>query len=93
MKIVLRTFADLREIVGRGQMELSLSDGETVGGLLAVLCRSHPLLAAKLFTSEGRLRPHIVILKNGRNIASLQDLATPLAEGDVVSLFPPVAGG
>lgn len=93
MRIRLRIFADLREIVGRSQIELDLAQGETVGGLLAGLCRTYPLLGERLFNSEGQLLPQIVVLKNGRSIASLQDLATPLGEGDVVSLFPPVAGG
>jgi hypothetical protein len=40
MKILLRTFADFREIIGTREMTLTLQDGETVGGLLKDLCNA-----------------------------------------------------
>jgi molybdopterin synthase sulfur carrier subunit len=33
------------------------------------------------------------VLKNGREVVHMEGLATPLADGDAVSVFPPVAGG
>jgi molybdopterin converting factor small subunit len=35
----------------------------------------------------------LVILLNGRNHSAPEKLNTPLVEGDVVALFPPVEGG
>jgi sulfur-carrier protein len=93
MKITIRTFADLREIVGASEQELSVPEGQTVGGVLGVLCDAHPALRGKIFDPAGELKPYIIILKNGRNIASLQKLDTAIDAGDVVALFPPVAGG
>ena len=34
-----------------------------------------------------------MVLLNGRSIAFLQGLATPVSEADTLSLFPPVGGG
>ena len=34
-----------------------------------------------------------IVLVNGKNIGYLSGKKTKLSEGDVVSLFPPVAGG
>jgi len=93
MKIMFRTFADFREIIGAREQELSLPAGETVGGLLKRLCADHPGLREKLFEADGEIKSYIIILKNGRNIASLRQLGTVIDEGDVIALFPPVAGG
>ncbi len=93
MKITLRCFADIREILGAKEQELSLPDGQTVGGLLKALSEAHPPLRQKLYAPDGTLRSHITILKNGRGIASLQQLDTPIDPGDVIALFPSLAGG
>lgn len=93
MKVTFRTFADFREIIGAREQELSLPEGETVGGLLKGLREDHPRLQEKLFDASGNVKPYIIILKNGRNIESLQHLDTIITADDVISVFPPVAGG
>lgn len=40
-----------------------------------------------------KLIPGVIILVNGRHYAHLEGLLTPLVEEDIVSLFPPLAGG
>jgi len=48
----------------------------------------------ELFTPDGKdIGSDAIILVNGRNIHYLQEKDTPLAESDVVSVFPLVAGG
>ena len=93
MRITIRAFATFREVIGARETALSLAPGETLGGLLEDLCETYPGLRQHLFDAAGRTKPHIIILKNGRNIASLQQLETPIDEDDVIALFPPVAGG
>lgn len=93
MKITFRTFADFREIIGTKEKEISLPQGGTVGGLLHGLCKVHPGLQGKLFDAAGVLEPYVIILKNGRNVQSLQRLNTVIADSDVIAVFPPVAGG
>ena len=93
MKITLRTFADFREIIGIREKEISLPEGETVGGLLKGLGKAHPTLQGKLFDAATGLKPYVIILKNGRNIASLHHLDTVIEDKDVIAIFPPVAGG
>ncbi|MBU2055185.1 MAG: MoaD/ThiS family protein [Proteobacteria bacterium] len=93
MKVTFRAFANLREIVGSKEQEISLPEGETVGGLLKGLCEAHPGLERKIFDAPGRIKPFIIVLKNGRSINSLQNLDTVIDEGDVIALFPPIAGG
>lgn len=93
MEITFRTFADFREIIGVREKEISLPEGETVGGLLRGLCKVHPGLQGKLFDATAEMKPYVIILKNGINVTSLQHLDTVIADRDVIALFPPVAGG
>jgi molybdopterin synthase sulfur carrier subunit len=37
--------------------------------------------------------PEFNVLLNGRNILILKGLMTPLRNGDIVALFPPLVGG
>ncbi|OPY86637.1 MAG: Sulfur carrier protein CysO [Syntrophaceae bacterium PtaU1.Bin231] len=92
MNVTVRAFADFREILGC-RKEVAVSAGSTVGTLLEMLARTHPGLEGGLFGPAGQLQPLVNALVNGRNIQFLDGLDTPLTEGDVVSLFSPVAGG
>jgi sulfur-carrier protein len=93
MKITFRVFASLREIVDANEKTLILPPGEKIGGLLENLCSSYPGLREQLFDPSGKIKPYFIILKNGRNIFSLQQLDTVIGENDVIAIFPPVAGG
>jgi sulfur-carrier protein len=93
MTITIRAYAALREVIGSRETAFAVPPGETVGGLLENLCGAYSGLRQHLFDAAGRTKPHIIILKNGRNIASLQQLDTPIDDNDVIALFPPVAGG
>jgi molybdopterin synthase sulfur carrier subunit len=93
MKVTFRTFATFREIIGTMETALILPPGGTVGGLLETLCKTHPGLRVHLFDVAGQIKPYILILKNGRSVASLQQLDTVIDDDDVIALFPPVAGG
>lgn len=92
MKITVRAFADYREIIGK-EMELLLPAEKTIGGLLADLGDRYPNLRREMFTPAGELKEFINIFINGRNIAFLKNMAKPLSDGDIIALFPPVAGG
>jgi molybdopterin synthase sulfur carrier subunit len=93
LKITFRTFATFREVIGATEMELTLPPGEKIGELLENLCNAHPGLRGRLFDAAGQINPYILILKNGRSVTSLQQLDTVIDEGDVIAVFPPVAGG
>jgi len=46
-----------------------------------------------LFDETDQLHKWIIILRNGRNINVYNGLDTKLTDGDVIAIFPPVAGG
>jgi len=60
--------------------------------LLNSLCKSRKC-RRQIFERSGELRPSVVILKNGRQIQSLDGVQTSLEAGDTIAMFPPLGGG
>lgn len=82
MSIRVLYFAATRDLVGRPEEELPLPAHITsVRALLELLTAHHPALAGRL----GQTRV-------ARNEAFVE-LDEPVANGDVIALIPPVAGG
>ncbi|MDD1682952.1 MAG: MoaD/ThiS family protein [Methanoregula sp.] len=92
MIITVKSFATLREVMDV-QVRMEFSEGATIRSLLDELTGRYGGLYGLLFADPGTLRDLVNILKNGRNIHFLAGLDTPLDDGDVIALFPPVAGG
>lgn len=91
MRVRVKVFADLRERLGWREREVELSSG-LVEELLQEVLRGIGGLEA-LSDRRGGLRQGYKVMVNGRDIDFLQGLKTPLKEGDLVVLFPPIAGG
>jgi molybdopterin converting factor small subunit len=66
--------------------------GASVGEILNNLGTIHPALHERLFDGE-ELRRFVNIYVNNEDIRFLEDLDTPVAEKDEVSIIPAVAGG
>jgi molybdopterin synthase sulfur carrier subunit len=92
MELELRFFATFREAVGRKTVVREFEDGSDVGEVLSVLEAEYDEMDGRLIV-DGDLAPQINVLKNGREVLHLQGLETALADGDRLSVFPPVAGG
>jgi molybdopterin synthase sulfur carrier subunit len=92
MIVRVKAFASFREILGH-DLSVNLEDGSTVRNLLDDLVSSRRQLKSAVFDESGGLRDHVVIMKNRKNIESLDGLDTMLREGDCLAILPPVAGG
>ncbi len=66
--------------------------GATVGEVLNSLTSDHPDLRSRLFDGED-LRRFVNVYVNNEDIRFLDDLDTPVAPTDEVSIIPAVAGG
>ena len=95
IQIKVKPFFHLKELMGGKETALQLDSGATVGDALEELCRrfGEKFRESLIDPLTGKVRPYYRILVEGKDFHQLEDLATHLAEGDVISLFPPVAGG
>jgi sulfur-carrier protein len=92
LNVKVRAFASFGEILGR-ELEVDLVEGSTIMGLLSELCSSRDKLCQAIFDPSGQVRDYVVLMKNRKNVKSMDGLDTLLSEGDEVAIFPPVAGG
>jgi len=90
MAVKIEIPSPLREQAG-GKTEVPVS-GSTVQAALDDLVRQHPALGPKLF-ADGKLRPYINVFVNDEDIRYLDEMQTPVADGQVVAIIPAVAGG
>jgi molybdopterin synthase sulfur carrier subunit len=92
MIIQVRAFANFRDILGR-DLRVELREGSSIKELLDSLCNSHQRLKSAVFDDSGKVREYIILMKNRKDVDSLEGLKTTLSEGDEVAILPPVAGG
>jgi molybdopterin converting factor small subunit len=81
----LRQFADNKD-------SLQVS-GATVGEALTGLTSQFPELRRHLYTDEGKLRSFVNVYVSDEDIRFLNKDATPVTDGDTISIVPSIAGG
>ena len=81
MRVRIRLFASLREVVGRSELELELPEGATPEDAWAQLAQRHPPLTAR--------RRNLAAAVNRRYAG----FDSALAAGDEIVFIPPVSGG
>jgi sulfur-carrier protein len=69
------------------------ADGSTVGEVFQALIAEHPGLATNLIDDDGQLHKFVNVYRNDDDIRYLDQLDTKVADGDVISILPAVAGG
>jgi MoaD family protein len=68
-------------------------EGATLGEVVVDLASRYPGLADQVVTSEGALHKFVNVYVNDDDVRYLDKLDTKLADGDVISILPAVAGG
>jgi sulfur-carrier protein len=89
----VKFYATLRELVGARAIDLDLAGASALQQVLEDLAATYPALRDKLWDARGDLSGQVHIMLNGRPVEFLDGLATQVAPGDTLSLFPPVGGG
>lgn len=90
-RVIVRLYADLRAAAGKDEVEI---DVRSVKDLVDTLVTKFgtPLREA-LLDQNGRLEQFYRIYVNKRIVAEDELDKMLLADGDIVQMFPPVAGG
>ena len=91
MPVTVKLPTQLREAAG-GAVEAQAT-GATVGEVLEGLYAQHGELRERLAGDDGELRRFVNVYLGGEDIRFLDGLATPVADGDEVTILPAVAGG
>jgi MoaD family protein len=90
-KVEIYIPAPLRPYVGnadRVQIE-----AETVGEAIRALVERYPQLKAQLLDDQGRVRRHVNVFLNDRNVNELGGLGVQVRDNDRILLLPAIAGG
>ena len=97
MKVSVRFFTSLREIVNKKEETLEFPEGEkvTVGKVLEILAQRYGKnFVEYVYDAKTReVRGFLQFLVNGKSSSSLNGFLTELKGGDVLAILPPVGGG
>ena len=91
MSVTVRIPNQLRTLTGgAGDVEI---EGASVGEVLMALDVAHPGFADRLFDEAGNLRRFVNVFLADEDVRFLEGLATPVGDGQTLSIVPAVAGG
>jgi MoaD family protein len=91
MSVAVRLPTVLRPHAG-GQAVVEIS-GATIGEVLTTLIGDFPGLNGQVIGEDGTLNKFVNIYVNDDDVRYLQQLETPVKDGDEISILPAVAGG
>jgi molybdopterin synthase sulfur carrier subunit len=91
MSVTVRIPTPLRTLTG-GAEEVKV-EGKDVGGALEDLERRHPGIRTRLFDDAGKVRRFVNVFLGDEDIRFLDNLQTPVKDGDSISIVPAIAGG
>ena len=91
MSLSVRIPTQLRTLTG-GSGEVRV-EGATVGEALKALDATYPGFADRLFDDGGNLRRFVNVFLADEDVRFLDGLATPVTDGQTLSIVPAVAGG
>ena len=94
MNIKVRTFATLRDIIGKGEIEYQIPSGSTLGGVLKKMCEDYGEAFEKQITDPltGEMIAFLLLV-NGQSYRSIADLDKEVADGDTITIMIPFDGG
>ena len=91
MSVSIRIPTTLRTLTA-GESSVSV-EGSTVSEVLASLEAVHPGFTERLIDEDGGLRRFVNIFVADDDVRFLDGMATPVPDGETVSIIPAVAGG
>src|SRR3990172_13032938 len=94
LAINVKFMGDLRALLQRRTLTVTLPQGSTVGDLFASLCGNYgEPFSSRVFTHSGALQHYILVFLNGQNIKDVGGLAAGVGGGGVGGVMLPLFGG
>jgi MoaD family protein len=97
LQVSVRFFTSLREIIGKKEETLTFPQDEKVtiqAALETLKQRYGKQFVEYVYDHETReVKGFLQFLVNGKSASTMNGLETPLADGDILAILPPVGGG
>lgn len=91
MSVNVRIPTPLRKLTQ--EKDIVQSAGQTINEIVENLEKQYPGLRERLCDEHGELRRFVNIYLNDEDIRFAQGKATPVKDGDEISIIPAIAGG
>lgn len=93
MRIEFESHATIRDAVGRETVEMDIPEETTLGDALHAFAADYDGVEPLVLDGDGGVRPTVTVLHNDETVRGGDGTATPLSDGDTVTLAPGIAGG
>jgi molybdopterin synthase sulfur carrier subunit len=91
LRVKVRYYMWLSQKTGISEEEVELPRSSRIGDLIALLAELRPPLKSVLESYMQGKSEAIIVLHNSKSPS--KGLETPLEDGDIVELLPPISGG
>lgn len=91
MSVLVRVPTQLRSLTG-GTNRVEV-EARSVAEVISALESAHPGFEARLLDDQGAVRRYVNLFVDDEDIRFAQGLATPVKDGQTISVVPAVAGG
>ncbi len=92
MSVKVRFFARFRELLGT-DIITEPKAGTTLAALVSGIAQKNREGYDAIFDEQGSFREFVILMRNGKRVETSDAGKTPVADGDEIAVFPPVAGG
>lgn len=95
MKVTVKLFAKLKEIVGSQELEVNLPERADIRNLLEKLSKDYGADFDNYVIDDrtGMVRQYLQIVVDGKYTSTSEKLGTKLRDGSVIAILPPIGGG
>lgn len=93
MRVTIRSFAMIREMFGKKEIIIDLSEGSTILSLLDDLVVRYGDLKSILFNDDGEINKSNVFALNDEKVEQTDFSSTYLNDDDTIHIIPPAGGG
>lgn len=92
MRITIKSFAALRELLGSPTLDLNVKDQATLFDAINELLSKKPILEQELL-KDGNINPYYTFIVNDKKLMSDELKTHVLKSNDIVFILPPTGGG